>query len=62
MNADKIEDDGYESRAEKVISTTRDIPGDCAPEDFRERFDRKPELMVELAVHGCCPRINWASK
>ena len=61
INAEKVKTTGMKSE-QKVINITPDIRADWRTEEFRKRFDRKPELIVEDAIKRMLPKTKlwWA--
>ena len=59
INAEKVRTTGMKSE-QKVYQHYTGYPGGLRTEEFRKRFDRKPELIIEAASSACCPRRNWA--
>jgi large subunit ribosomal protein L13 len=55
INADKIKTTGMKAE-QKSYKHYTGYPGGLRSEDFRERFARKPELIVELAVERMLPK------
>jgi len=57
INADKIRVTGLKSEA-KVYRHYTGYPGGLREEDFRKRFARKPESIVQEAVQGMLPKTK----
>ncbi|MBZ5571054.1 MAG: 50S ribosomal protein L13 [Acidobacteriia bacterium] len=55
INADKVKTTGMKSE-QKVYQHYTGYPGGLRTEEFRKRFDRKPELIVEQAVLRMLPK------
>src|SRR5260370_31285365 len=55
INAEKIRVTGMKSE-QKVYRHYTGFPGGLRQEDFRKRFDRKPELVVQEAILGMLPK------
>jgi large subunit ribosomal protein L13 len=55
INAEKIRVTGMKSE-QKVYRHYTGYPGGLRQEDFRKRFDRKPELVVQEAILGMLPK------
>lgn len=55
INADKVRVTGMKSE-QKVYRRYTGYPGGLREEDFRKRFDRKPELVVQEAILGMLPK------
>jgi len=55
INAEKVKTTGMKSE-QKVYQHYTGYPGGLRTEDFRERFARKPELVVEQAVLRMLPK------
>ncbi len=57
INADKIKTTGMKSE-QKVYQHYTGYPGGLRTEEFRKRFDRKPELIVEDAIKRMLPKTK----
>ena len=57
INADKIRVTGMKSE-QKVYRHYTGFPGGLRAEDFRKRFDRKPEQVVQEAILGMLPKTK----
>ena len=57
INAGKIRVTGMKSE-QKVYRHYTGFPGGLREEDFRKRFDRKPELVVQDAILGMLPKTK----
>jgi len=57
INAEKIRVTGMKSE-QKVYRHYTGFPGGLREEDFRKRFDRKPELVVQEAILGMLPKTK----
>ena len=55
VNAEKIRVTGMKSE-QKVYRHYTGFPGGLREEDFRKRFDRKPEQVVQEAILGMLPK------
>jgi len=55
INAEKIKTTGFKSE-QKVYQHYTGYPGGLRTEEFRKRFDRKPELIIEQAVLRMLPK------
>lgn len=55
INAGKIKVTGMKAE-QKVYRHYTGFPGGLREEDFRKRFDRKPELIVQEAILGMLPK------
>ena len=55
INAEKVRVTGMKSE-QKVYRYYTGFPGGLREEDFRKRFDRKPELVVQEAILGMLPK------
>lgn len=55
INCEKIRVTGMKSE-QKVYRHYTGFPGGLREEDFRKRFERKPELIVQEAVLGMLPK------
>jgi large subunit ribosomal protein L13 len=55
INCEKIKVTGMKSE-QKVYRHYTGFPGGLREEDFRKRFDRKPELIVQDAILGMLPK------
>jgi large subunit ribosomal protein L13 len=55
INAEKVRVTGMKSE-QKVYRHYTGFPGGLREEDFRKRFDRKPELVVQEAILGMLPK------
>ena len=55
VNAEKIRLTGMKAE-QKVYRHYTGYPGGLREEDFRKRFDRKPESVVEAAITGMLPK------
>jgi large subunit ribosomal protein L13 len=54
INAEKVKTTGMKSE-QKVYQHYTGYPGGLRTEEFRKRFDRKPELIVEEAIKRMLP-------
>jgi large subunit ribosomal protein L13 len=61
INADKIKMTGMKSE-QKAYHHYTGYPGGLRSEDFRERFARKPELIVEDAVARMIPKTKMGKQ
>ena len=57
INAEKVKTTGMKSE-QKVYQRYTGYPGGLRTEDFRKRFDRKPELVIEAAVSRMLPKTK----
>lgn len=57
INADKIRVTGMKSE-QKVYHHYTGYPGGLREEDFRKRFDRRPERVVQEAILGMLPKTK----
>jgi large subunit ribosomal protein L13 len=57
INAGKIRVTGMKSE-QKVYRHYTGFPGGLREEEFRKRFDRKPELVVQEAILGMLPKTK----
>ena len=57
INAEKIKTTGMKAE-QKVYQHYTGYPGGLRTEEFRKRFDRKPELIVEEAVKRMLPKTK----
>jgi large subunit ribosomal protein L13 len=55
VNAGKIRVTGMKAE-QKLYHRYTGFPGGLRTEDFRKRFDRKPELVVQEAILGMLPK------
>jgi len=55
VNAEKVRVTGMKSE-QKVYRHYTGFPGGLRQEDFRKRFDRKPEQVVQEAILGMLPK------
>ena len=55
INAEKVRTTGMKSE-QKVYHRYTGYPGGLRSEDYRKRFDRKPELIIEDAVARMLPK------
>ena len=55
INAEKVKTTGVKSEQKQYHHYTG-YPGGIRTEDFRKRFDRKPELIIEAAVLRMLPK------
>jgi len=55
INAEKVRTTGMKSE-QKVYHRYTGYPGGVRSEDYRKRFDRKPELIIEDAVARMLPK------
>src|SRR5256885_6933825 len=55
INAEKVKVTGMKSEQKKYQHYTG-YPGGLRTEEFRKRFDRKPELIVQEAILGMLPK------
>ena len=55
INADKIKTTGVKSEQKQYHRYTG-YPGGLRTEDYRKRFDRKPELIIEDAISRMLPK------
>jgi large subunit ribosomal protein L13 len=60
INAEKVKISGMKSE-QKVYHRYTGYPGGLRSEDYRKRFDRKPELIIEDAVARMLPKTSWES-
>jgi large subunit ribosomal protein L13 len=61
INADKVKTTGMKSE-QKAYHHYTGYPGGLRTEDFRERFARKPELIVEDAVARMLPKTKMGKQ
>jgi large subunit ribosomal protein L13 len=57
INADKVRVTGMKSE-QKVYRHYTGYPGGLREEDFRKRFNRKPEVVVQDAILGMLPKTK----
>jgi large subunit ribosomal protein L13 len=57
INADKIRVTGVKSE-QKVYRHYTGFPGGLRQEEFRKRFDRRPERVVQEAILGMLPKTK----
>jgi len=57
INAEKIRVTGMKSE-QKVYRHYTGYPGGLRQEDFRKRFDRKPEQVIQEAILGMLPKTK----
>ncbi|HZQ22939.1 MAG TPA: 50S ribosomal protein L13 [Terriglobales bacterium] len=57
INAEKVRTTGMKSEQKKYQHYTG-YPGGLRTEEFRKRFDRKPELVIEEAVKRMLPKTK----
>jgi large subunit ribosomal protein L13 len=57
INAEKVRVTGMKAE-QKVYRRYTGFPGGLREEDFRKRFDRKPELVVQEAILGMLPKTK----
>ena len=57
INAEKVKVTGMKSEQKKYHHYTG-YPGGLRTEEFRKRFDRKPELIIEDAVSRMLPKTK----
>ncbi|MGC2194350.1 MAG: 50S ribosomal protein L13 [Terriglobales bacterium] len=57
INAEKVKVTGMKSE-QKAYHHYTGYPGGLRTEDFRKRFDRKPELIIEDAVSRMLPKTK----
>lgn len=57
INADKIRVTGMRAQ-QKVYRHYTGYPGGLRQEEFRKRFDRRPELVVQEAILGMLPKTK----
>ena len=57
INADKIRVTGMRAE-QKVYRHYTGYPGGLRQEEFRKRFDRRPELVVQEAILGMLPKTK----
>jgi large subunit ribosomal protein L13 len=57
INADKVKVTGMKSE-QKAYHRYTGYPGGLRTEDFRKRYDRKPELIIEDAVSRMLPKTK----
>ncbi len=57
INAEKVRVTGMKSE-QKVYRHYTGFPGGLREEDFRKRFDRKPELVIQEAILGMLPKTK----
>ena len=55
INAEKVRVTGMKAE-QKVYRHYTGLPGGLREEDFRKRFERKPELIVQDAILGMLPK------
>ena len=55
VNAERVKLTGMKSE-EKVYQHYTGYPGGLRSEDYRKRFERKPELIIEAAVQRMLPK------
>ena len=55
INAEKVKTTGFKSE-QKVYQHYTGYPGGLRTEEFRKRFERKPELIIEQAVLRMLPK------
>ena len=61
INADKVKVTGMKAEQKSYHHYTG-YPGGLRTEDFRERFERKPELVVEDAVKRMLPKTKMGTQ
>jgi len=57
INADKIRVTGMKTE-QKIYRHYTGYPGGLRQEEFRKRFDRRPELVVQEAILGMLPKTK----
>ena len=57
INAEKVKTTGMKSE-QKVYQHYTGYPGGLRTEEFRKRFDRKPELIIEEAIKRMLPKTK----
>lgn len=57
INADQVRVTGLKSE-QKVYRRYTGYPGGLRSEEFRKRFDRKPELIIQDAIEGMLPKTK----
>ncbi len=57
INAEKVRVTGMKSE-QKLYRHYTGFPGGLREEEFRKRFDRKPELVVQEAILGMLPKTK----
>jgi len=57
INAEKVKVTGMKSE-QKAYHHYTGYPGGLRTEDFRKRFDRKPELIIEEAISRMLPKTK----
>ena len=61
LNAEKIRTTGLKAEQKKYQHYTG-YPGGLRTEEFRKRFDRKPELIIEDAVSRMLPKTKMGKQ
>ena len=61
INAEKVKTTGMKSE-QKVYQHYTGYPGGLRTEEFRKRFDRKPELIVEEAIKRMLPKTKMGGQ
>ena len=61
LNAEKVRTTGLKAEQKKYQHYTG-YPGGLRTEEFRKRFDRKPELIVEDAVERMLPKTKMGKQ
>jgi len=61
INADKVKVTGVKAEQKSYHHYTG-YPGGLRTEDFRERFERKPELVIEDAVKRMLPKTKMGTQ
>jgi large subunit ribosomal protein L13 len=61
LNAEKIRTTGLKAEQKKYQHYTG-YPGGLRTEEFRKRFDRKPELIVEDAISRMLPKTKMGKQ
>jgi large subunit ribosomal protein L13 len=57
INAEKVRVTGMKSE-QKIYRHYTGFPGGLREEEFRKRFDRKPELVIQEAILGMLPKTK----
>lgn len=58
INADKVKITGDQKAEQKKYQHYTGYPGGLRTEDFRKRFERKPELIIEDAIERMLPKTK----
>ena len=61
INAEKVKISGMKSE-QKAYHRYTGYPGGLRTEDYRKRFDRKPELVIESAVKRMLPKTKMGEQ